>query len=118
MSEESSLEPSLQEGEVKISDVRVDGDSILIVVEWNYKGRTDSFGRTIPISEFESMEESQLIETIKNWIKERRQLLDEVERQEEEKRKREKALEKTLTMLKTKKFKVEPHELEQHPKPV
>ena len=84
MSEES------EEVEYEISEVRVEGDTVLLVLT----REGDGFGVSIPYEQYQNMTETELNDFLEEQVKQRLALLDQVKKQEEENKSKLKEVEK------------------------
>jgi len=82
----------------KIADIRVEGDQARIVLEEvvEEEGMGDGFAKVIPLAQLETMGLRKLKALIKEWIKERREIL----KRAQEERAREEAAAKDFEKLK------------------
>jgi len=68
----------------KITDIRVEEDQARIILEEVVpEGMGDGFARTIPLTQLRAMSLDELKTSIKEWIKERRELLKRAEEERE-----------------------------------
>jgi len=81
----------------KIADIRVEEDQARIVLEEvvEEEGMGDGFAKVIPLAQLETMSLRKLKALIKEWIKERREIL----KRAEEERAREEAAAKDFEKL-------------------
>ena len=69
-----------EEVEYEVSEVRVEGDTVLLVLT----REGDGFGVSIPYSQYTNMSEEELDAFLEEQVRERLRMLEQVKRQEEE----------------------------------
>ena len=80
---------SEEEVEYEVSEVRVEGDTVLLVLT----REGDGFGVSIPYEQYNNMSETELDEFLEERVKERIEFLDQIKKQEEENKKKQKTIE-------------------------
>jgi len=92
----------LSEGEVEIQDASLEADGALrLIVRHVHRGSEDGFAIYL---DDPGLGEREIEEIVRQRVRERRELLDLVQKEEEERRKRENKLREKLDRLKGRKF--------------